>query len=79
MPEVRVTFDRELNDDARRRIRNALDQLPCPQEHVPALQAVVEASGNEMTIDVCCRDVSSAAQAAMIKAARGAGYAGEAG
>ena len=79
MPEVRVTFDRVLNDDARRRIRRALEELPCPQEHAPALQQVVEASGSDMTIDVCCHDVCSAAQAAMIKAARGAGYAGEAG
>lgn len=79
MPEVRVTFDRELNDDARKRIRNALDALPCPNEHAPAMQSVIDASGSEMTIDVCCRDVCTAAQAAMIKAARGAGYTGEAG
>ena len=50
MPEVRVTFDRDLNDDARKRIRNALDELPCPQEHAPALQHIVDASGSEMTM-----------------------------
>ena len=79
MPEVRVTFDRDLNDDARKRIRNALDELPCPQEHMPALQHIVDASGSEMTIDVCCRDVRPAAEKAIIKAARGAGYEGAAG
>jgi hypothetical protein len=79
MPEVRVTFDRDLNDDARKRIRNALDALPCPQEHVPALQSIVDASGSEMTIDVCCREVSPLAQTAMIKAPRSAGHIGTAG
>ncbi len=79
MPEVRVTFDRDLNDDARKRIRNALDEVPCPQEHAPALQHIVGASGGEMTIDVCCRDVCAAAEKAIIKAARGAGFTGEPG